>query len=271
MCPLEETDDEDWDIATITLSLSGDTFTRDDIFDVKYGHDVAPPPLAFIEVDGDVYYDPAKLFTTTQRVRGQPKNRYERPTGVPNSFNGNKFLKTNVFSLTHKTRVDFMATLQCRIEAAPGKVFEYLKDSKNWNKWHSLIRDVHPWNSKGLPKEGYIRTVVMKDGCVRDEEFVAWEENKRFIIGTLATDEPTITSQSEEYRFDHIYSACETGNTKSACLLTWTVAMNFDSWVAQQKHSARWTFAGRKDDMIYVLDTLAELFDEDSDCKDFEL
>lgn len=95
-----------------------------------------------------------------------------------------------------------LLTATRRIDAAPEAVWARIADHPTWTEWFAGLKKVVP----GSPSTGVGggRTVTLAGGLTIEEEFLAWDENRRFafvvthmkpkILRTLVEDvtlEPT--------------------------------------------------------------------------------
>lgn len=65
-----------------------------------------------------------------------------------------------------------------RIAVAPEKVWERIADHASWPEWWAGLQEVVP--GEQAAGVGGTRTVGLAGGVKIEEEFLAWEENRRF-------------------------------------------------------------------------------------------
>ena len=96
----------------------------------------------------------------------------------------------------------------------PEQVFEVLADAESWPQWAKVITKV-TWTSPEPRGVGTTRVVEMLGGMVGDEEFIAWEQNRRMAFRFNACSTRSVTAFAEDYQVEP---------TADGCRLTWTMS-----------------------------------------------
>lgn len=89
------------------------------------------------------------------------------------------------------------ATRTRRIEAPPAAVWAAIADHEGWSEWFGAITRVVP----GTTSEGVGGTRRVEVGRIAvDEEFVAWEPERRFAFTVTSSTGPGLRSMNEDVR-----------------------------------------------------------------------
>jgi len=99
-----------------------------------------------------------------------------------------------------------------RIAQPPATVWAAIADHAGWPAWFTRIRQVTP----GPVADAVGGTRRVDAGAaVVDEEFLAWEPERRFAFTVTASSRPGLTSMNEDIRL--------TPDGPSACTVTYTM------------------------------------------------
>lgn len=110
----------------------------------------------------------------------------------------------------------FRFTNSVAIPATPRQLFEIFVDADSWPRWAGVITKV-VWTSEPPYGVGTTRTVHMLGGLVGEEEFLAWEPERRMAFRFNASSTKGIHAFAEAY---------DIVPTEGGCRLTWTLAMH---------------------------------------------
>jgi ribosome-associated toxin RatA of RatAB toxin-antitoxin module len=99
------------------------------------------------------------------------------------------------------------------IPVRPDQLFEILEDAEAWPRWLTAITKV-VWTSPDPKGVGTTRTVEIKGAFIADEEFIAWETNRRMTFRFARCSRRIFRAFAEDYRIEP---------TDNGCQLTWSV------------------------------------------------
>ena len=99
------------------------------------------------------------------------------------------------------------------IPVRPDQLFEILEDAEAWPRWLTAITKV-VWTSPDPKGVGTTRTVEIKGAFIADEEFIAWETNRRMTFRFARCSRRVFRAFAEDYRIEP---------TDNGCQLTWSV------------------------------------------------
>jgi carbon monoxide dehydrogenase subunit G len=99
------------------------------------------------------------------------------------------------------------------IALRPEHLFEILEDAEAWPRWLTAITKV-TWTSPEPKGVGTTRTVEIGAAFTADEEFIAWETNRRMAFRFAGCSRPIFRTFAEDYRI---------APTDNGCRLTWSV------------------------------------------------
>ncbi|AWH96436.1 SRPBCC family protein [Dietzia psychralcaliphila] len=118
--------------------------------------------------------------------------------------------------VTYTDTARFRFANSVAIPASPRQLFEIFEDADSWPRWAGVITKV-AWTSQPPYGVGTTRTVHMLGGLVGEEEFLAWEPERRMAFRFNASSTKGIHAFAE---------ADDIEPTDSGCRLTWTLAMH---------------------------------------------
>lgn len=118
--------------------------------------------------------------------------------------------------VTYTDTARFRFANSVAIPASPRQLFEIFEDADSWPRWAGVITKV-VWTSQPPYGVGTTRTVHMLGGLVGEEEFLAWEPERRMAFRFNASSTNGIHAFAEAY---------DIVPTDSGCRLTWTLAMH---------------------------------------------
>jgi ribosome-associated toxin RatA of RatAB toxin-antitoxin module len=99
------------------------------------------------------------------------------------------------------------------IPVRPDQLFEILEDAEAWPRWLTAITKV-VWTSPDPKGVGTTRTVEIKGAFIADEEFIAWETNRRMTFRFARCSRRVFRAFAEDHRITP---------TDNGCRLTWSV------------------------------------------------
>jgi uncharacterized protein YndB with AHSA1/START domain len=103
------------------------------------------------------------------------------------------------------------------VAADPQAAFDSFFAKDLWPRWASAVESVQ-WDPGFPPSVGSTRRVVMRDGMVGHEEFIAWDPPRRLAFRMGSTSTPLARAFAESFEVFEL--------SAGRCRVEWTMALD---------------------------------------------